>query len=129
MDGKDIFAKTIWAEARGESLEGQKEVARVIRERAAQNKSYWGGSKIEDVCRKPNQFSCWNGVTDIDVSKDERSYLQIRSWSDSLYDEPLEKDSDAPDHYLNPNAAGSPAWTKNCDKKYKIGKHQFYRSK
>ena len=54
-----IFAKTIWAEARGEPLEGQIAVANVILNRARQGG--WWGDDIAEVCCKPKQFSCWNG--------------------------------------------------------------------
>ena len=40
----NIFAATIYAEARGEPEEGQIWVAWVIKNRANLNKSYWGGS-------------------------------------------------------------------------------------
>lgn len=125
--GKEIFAKTIYGEARGESREGQQEVARVIRERAAQNKSYWGGSRIEDVCKKPGQFECWqNG----DIRpRDEAAYRSIRSWSDQMYDQPLRSDPNCPDHYNNPDKEGYPEWTNNCNRMHKTGGHQFYRSK
>lgn len=52
------FAKTIWAEARGEPLEGQIAVANVILNRARQGG--WWGDDVVKVCRKPKQFSCWN---------------------------------------------------------------------
>ena len=53
-----IFAKTIWAAARGEPLEGQIAVANVIINRARQGG--WWGDDVVKVCRKPKQFSCWN---------------------------------------------------------------------
>ena len=53
-----IFAKTIWAEARGEPLDGQIAVANVILNRARQGG--WWGDDVVKVCRKPKQFSCWN---------------------------------------------------------------------
>ena len=125
--GKEIFAKTIYAEARGEPVDGQKEVGRVIRERAAQNKSYWGGNTIEGVCKQPGQFECWNGVNDIVINEPD-VYDSIREWSDSMYDQPLRSDANCPDHYNNPDKEGYPDWTKNCKQMHKIGNHQFYRS-
>ena len=52
------FAKTIWAEARGEPLDGQIAVANVILNRARQGG--WWGDDVAGVCCKPKQFSCWN---------------------------------------------------------------------
>jgi len=125
-NGKDIFAKTIWAEARGEPVRGQKMVANVIKERAAQNKSNFGGSSIEGVCKKDKQFSCWNGKTDIDVSRDVTSYNQIRQWSDSMYDAPNIANRNTPDHYYNPSIV-NPSWAKKCRETETIGNHKFVR--
>lgn len=54
----DIFARTIWGEARGEPLAGRHAVACVIMNRV--KRGGWWGSTIKDVCLHPWQFSCWN---------------------------------------------------------------------
>lgn len=54
----DTMARTIYGEARGESQDGKLAVAHVIRNRA--ERGGWWGASIEDVCRHPWQFSCWN---------------------------------------------------------------------
>lgn len=129
MDGKEVFAKTIYAEARGEPLEGQQWVAWVIKNRAYRNKPYWGGNTIKGVCLQPYQFECWNGRTDIPINE-PAVYKKIRSWSDALYDAPHSKDpTQNCDYYNNPAKEGMPAWTKNVDLIRKIGNHNFYRSK
>lgn len=59
----DVFARTIWGEARGEGEQGMQAVANVIMNRVkhAQDKGrFWWGSSIIQVCQKPYQFSCWN---------------------------------------------------------------------
>ena len=61
MTDVDILALTVWAESRGEPVEGQIAVANVIKNRVALGR--WGGS-FEAVCRAPMQFSCWNEGTD-----------------------------------------------------------------
>jgi len=56
---KDIFAATVWAEARGEGIVGMAAVAAVIRNRLEGiYKRY--GTTWAHVCLKPWQFSCWN---------------------------------------------------------------------
>lgn len=57
----DVLAVTLWAEARGEPIEGKAAVASVIRNRVASGR--WGHS-YDSVCRAPWQFSCWNDGTD-----------------------------------------------------------------
>ena len=58
---RDILARTLWGEARGESLAGQIAVAWTIRNRVndGKDKSWWGEG-YAGVCQKPYQFSCWN---------------------------------------------------------------------
>jgi len=120
---KDIFAKTIWAHACDEPIEGQMMVASVLKERAAQNKSYWGGSSIEDVCK---QHVCWNGKNDIDVSSAVKKYNEIRAWSDKMYDAPNISNPKTPDHYYDP-ALDWPDCVKLWTPTEKIGKYQFVR--
>ena len=57
----DVFPQTLYHEARGEGEKGIEHVAWVIRNRAPKDKSYWGGSNIDNVCRQSGQFECWDG--------------------------------------------------------------------
>ena len=59
MIEQEILARTIWAEARGESAEGQKAIANVVNNRIASGKTWWGND-VRSVCLTPYQFSCWN---------------------------------------------------------------------
>ena len=61
------LAKTIYGEARGESIETMLAVGWVIRNRL-QAKHY--GSTYKDVVLQPKQFSCWN--------KDDPNYKVIK---------------------------------------------------
>ncbi len=59
----DILARTIYGEARGESISGQEAIASVVLNRLkfSQKKGrYWWGNSIENICKHPYQFSCWN---------------------------------------------------------------------
>ncbi len=59
----DVFARTLWGEARGEGHIGMVAVACVVLnrvERAEITGKYWWGSNIVQICQKPYQFSCWN---------------------------------------------------------------------
>lgn len=58
---RDILARTLWGEARGEGLAGQIAVAWTIRNRVNDLKTGpWRGEGYSGVCQKPYQFSCWN---------------------------------------------------------------------
>ena len=63
LDEVEVMAKTLYGEARGESVAGIEAVANVILNRvkyAMQKGSFWCGNTITEVCHKPFQFSCWN---------------------------------------------------------------------
>jgi len=63
MTELEIFAKTLYGEARGESLSGIEAIANVILNRVKHAQKigrFWWGKTIEEVCLKPFQFSCWN---------------------------------------------------------------------
>jgi N-acetylmuramoyl-L-alanine amidase len=61
----DTLARTIWGEARGETLTGKESVANVILNRfklSQRRGKMWWGNTIEEICKKPYQFSCWNST-------------------------------------------------------------------
>jgi N-acetylmuramoyl-L-alanine amidase len=124
---KEVFAKTLYAEARGESEEGQKWVAWVIKNRARMNRTYWGGSSIKDVCLFKNQFECWNNKSDIEI-KEPQVYERIRRLTDKIYDAPHGDDpTGGTDHYHNPDKEGHQPWVDNCKLVRRIGNHVFYK--
>ncbi|XP_045463590.1 uncharacterized protein LOC123673176 [Harmonia axyridis] len=129
MSDRDIFAKTIYAEARGEGQEGWEAAAWVIKNRAHANRPHWGGSSIGRVCRQPYQFECWNGRNDIEID-DPSLYNRIKRVTDRIYDEPMSRDpTGGCDHYNNPQKEGYPDWTRNCNRKMDVGNHVFYKEK
>jgi N-acetylmuramoyl-L-alanine amidase len=56
---QEIFAKTIFGEARNQGDLGMVAVASVIMNRS-EKPSWWGGPDVRSICLKPWQFSCWN---------------------------------------------------------------------
>lgn len=124
-----VLLDTIFAEARGESEQGQKAVAWVIKNRADLNRSYWGGNTIAGVCLHPGQFECWNGDGAQRIAEAKRrepgAVAAIESWLPNVF---LGRDpSNGSDHYNNPDKEGYPSWTNNCRRTVKIGHHQFYK--
>ncbi|CAF0855738.1 unnamed protein product [Brachionus calyciflorus] len=110
----EVFAATIYAEARGEPVMGQIWVAWVIKNRARQNRQYWGGNTIKNVCLHNGQFECWNGINSIDMSEETRARdlaIQIaQQVINANHDE-----TNGCDHYNNPRKEGYPPWTNNCE--------------
>jgi N-acetylmuramoyl-L-alanine amidase len=123
-----VFPQTLYHEARGESEEGIQWVAWVIRNRAAKDQSYWGGNKIDNVCKHPGQFECWDGRP-TPINEPDKLELCRRIARDVIDKDAGNDPTAGADHYNNPDKEGQPEWTKNCIKLRKIGGHQFYKSK
>jgi len=118
-----IFAATLYAVARGESELGQRAVVWVIKNRAAKDRSYWGGSSIKGVCLAQSQFECWNGRNSIDVSGEPDAFNKALR----IVNNPGNDPTGGCEYYNNPDKEGYPDWTKRVTRGPKIGNHQFYK--
>jgi N-acetylmuramoyl-L-alanine amidase len=62
----DVLARTIYGEARGETVRGKEAVAAVVMNRLRratdQPRRFGAGQTVESICRQPYQFSCWNAA-------------------------------------------------------------------
>lgn len=129
-----ILAMTIFSEAWGEDIEGQKAVAWVIKNRANQGTKY-GGPTIKGVCLARGQFDCWNdgeaGINaQINANQQSRAaYQAIAAWVPTVY---YGKDNTInSDHYNNPSIQGyldGPPFNYRLRRTVTIGDHQFYQS-
>jgi spore germination cell wall hydrolase CwlJ-like protein len=122
----DTLARTIYGEARGESLTGKIAVGWVVRNRLAAARF---GASIERVCRAPFQFSCWNSG--------DPNLAQLESVTSA---DPVFRDcicaayavlmNEVPDptagatHYHTPRV--SPAWSRGHEACARVGAHEFY---
>ena len=132
MTELEIFAKTLFGEARGEKLPGIEAVANVIINRvkhAIRLGHFWWGKTISEVCLKPFQFSCWN------TSDPNRQLLNQDLSKDAIYQlcERVAKRAIAgflPDntrgatHYHTKNV--NPSWARAAVPCADIGHHLFY---
>lgn len=134
----EVLAQTLYGEARGELnyLEGGIAsliaIGNVVMNRLKQNT--WYGKNIEEICKKPQQFSCWNEndknlqaimmVTHeksnsiYEICKDVAEGILYKSWPD------LTKGSD---HYYSQFLEQTPFWTLGLHPKVKIGHHLFFK--
>ena len=123
----EIFAKTLYGEARGEGLKGIEAVACVIVNRL--KKPCWWGHTIQEVCLKPAQFSCWNKddpnrqLLNTDLSQepifDVCRRVAVRAIKGLLPD--ITKGST---HYHTLSV--NPKWASALVPNVQIGKHLFY---
>jgi spore germination cell wall hydrolase CwlJ-like protein len=131
---RDILARTLWGEARGEELVGQIAVAWTIRNRVddGKDKSWWGEG-YAGVCQKPYQFSCWNkndpnfpylsGAKAIPF----RELAQARIAADQVIDGRVPDPTDGATHYYATTMPKAPTWTKGATQTLYQGHHVFFK--
>ena len=133
MDELEIFAKTLYGEARGESLAGIEAVANVILNRhkiALHTNRIWWGKTISEICLKPRQFSCWNPTDPNfkflhqDLSDDKLYQICKRVALRALHGNLIDNTHGAT-HYHTIRV--NPYWAKGFIPSAQIGNHLFYR--
>lgn len=132
MTELEIFAKTLFGEARGEPLSGIEAVANVIMNRvkhAIRIGNYWWGKTVTEVCLKPFQFSCWN------IADPNRSVLNTDLSNNKVYQICERVAKRALSGFLTDNTKGAthyhtkqinPAWARSAVPCADIGHHLFY---
>lgn len=127
----DAMARTMYGEARGESVLGQLAVAWVIKNRADKAHGWWGSTPY-DVCHHKWQFSCWNAF-DPNSSKlaalpeTDKLYLILKDIADKVLHGKSHDPTDGATHY---KVRGTPAsWDSAVadQKPVQIGRHDFYK--
>ena len=131
---RDILARTLWGEARGEGLAGRVAVAWTIRNRVddGKDKSWWGEG-YTGVCQKPYQFSCWNrndpnyqflsGARQIPF----RELAQCRIAADQVIDGKVQDPTGGATHYYATTMPKAPDWASKAKRTLKLGNHVFFR--
>jgi N-acetylmuramoyl-L-alanine amidase len=131
---RDILARTLWGEARGESLAGQIAVACTIRNRVndGKDKSWWGEG-YAGVCQKPYQFSCWNrndpnfaylsGAKKIPF----RELAQARIAADQVINGKVPDPTAGATHYYATSMPKPPVWVKGAKETLRLGHHVFFK--
>ena len=130
----DILARTLWGEARGESLAGQIAVAWTIRNRVNDgNAKSWWGEGYAGVCQKPYQFSCWNkndpnfaylsGAKQIPF----REFAQAKIAAEQVMAGKVPDPTCGATHYYATTMPKSPVWVKGAKQTLKLGRHIFFK--
>jgi len=131
MSDLEILARTIHAEAGGESYEGKIAVGAVIANRAAAERF---GDGIKGVILKKGQFSPWNSWTGYAKGEQGKEMLELRASKDSykaandILTSNYTDKTDGATHYLNPDVS-TPFWLDDMKNRkrgtVKIGDHLF----
>ncbi|VVO11893.1 cell wall hydrolase [Pseudomonas fluorescens] len=135
---RDILARTLWGEARGEGLAGQIAVAWTIRNRVEMDlhndgKPDWWGEGYAGVCQKAWQFSCWNkndpnfpflsGAKPISAAQ----YAQAQQAALGVIDGKQPDPTGGATHYYATTMPKAPAWTARAKQTLKLGRHIFFK--
>ena len=130
---RDVLARTLWGEARGEGARGMIGVANVVlnRVKVAQEKGkFWWGNNIIQVCQKPYQFSCWNR-SDPNFKKlqnigiEDKHFAKAMEIAGLAIAEQLEDLTRGSTHYHAKEI--KPYWSRAKEPIAVIGSHIFYR--
>ncbi|WP_439878845.1 cell wall hydrolase [Pseudomonas prosekii] len=131
---RDILARTLWGEARGESLAGQIAVAWTIRNRVNDGKTNsWWGEGYAGVCLAPYQFSCWN-KTDPNFAYLSsankipfRELAKARIAADQVIDGKVPDPTGGATHYYAVAMKNAPAWAAKAKQTLRLGHHIFFK--
>jgi spore germination cell wall hydrolase CwlJ-like protein len=131
---RDILARTLWGEARGESLTGQIAVAWTIRNRVNDGKARsWWGEGYAGVCQKPYQFSCWNksdpnfpylsGAKPIPGVE----FARAQKAADLVMYGVEQDPTGGATHYYATTMPKAPAWAAGAKQTLKLERHVFFK--
>jgi spore germination cell wall hydrolase CwlJ-like protein len=130
LDEVDVLTRTVYGEARGESVDGQAAVAWVIQNRAAKGRAYMG-TTIKEVCLRPHQFSCWdsndpNRRTLLTLDTNSPLYRNIREVVEQVLNGTRADNTHGSLHYHASRI--KPKWTNGKTPVVTIGNHSFYNN-
>ena len=131
---RDVLARTLWGEARGESLAGQIAAAWTIRNRVNDGKAKsWWGESYAGVCQKPHQFSCWNrndpnyvylsGAKPIPF----REFAQAQIAAEQVMSGKVPDPTNGATHYYATTMPKPPVWVKGAKQTLELGRHVFFK--
>ena len=131
---RDILARTLWGEARGESMAGMIAVAWTIRNRVNDGKTKsWWGEGYAGVCQARYQFSCWNkndpnypylsGAKPIPVGEMAKAMMAATAVIDGAQPDP----TGGATHYYSTIMPRAPGWAAKSNRTLKLGRHVFFK--
>ncbi|MFJ2364465.1 cell wall hydrolase [Pseudomonas sp. NPDC087697] len=132
---RDVLARTLWGEARGEGLAGQIAVAWTIRNRVNDGKANsWWGEGFAGVCLKAWQFSCWSqndpnyaylsGAKPIPAGQ----FAQAQKAADQVIAGTVPDPTGGATHYYATTMPKAPVWVPGAKQTLKLGHHVFFKN-
>lgn len=131
---RDILARTLWAEARGEGVVGQIAVAWTIRNRVNDGKAKsWWGEGYAGVCLKAWQLSCWNkndpnfGYLSATKQIPAGEFAQAQRAAVQVIAGTAADPTGGATHYYATTMPKAPAWVVGAKQTLMLGHHIFYK--
>lgn len=130
---REIWARTVWMEARGDGDVGMLAVAHVINNRFKSGRWSCGGKITHAlICLNDLQFSCWNADRN-DQNREKMAVcdeyddalIYCRSVVRMIEDGDHDPTGNAT-HYYSVSMPLAPVWAASGTFTVKIGKHRFY---
>lgn len=134
---REIFARTVWMEARGEGREGLVACAWSIWNRYRSGRwftTFKGRSSLALACLFDQQFSAWNAARD-DANREamavcdynDADLIRCRAVCDGVIDGTIIDPTDGATHYFYAGMAAWPTWHEKATLTVQVGKHRFYK--
>ena len=131
---RDVLARTLWGEARGEGMDGMVATGWTIRNRVNDGKvRSWWGEGYAGVCQKPYQFSCWNsndpnypylsGAKQIPVAEFAKCQLAAQQVIEGAKPDP----TGGATHYYSTSMPKPPRWVEGAKQTLRLGHHIFFK--
>lgn len=132
----NIFARTIYGEARGEyasvngGIASLIAVGNVIMNRLRSPSQF--GKTIQEVCQRPWQFSCWNKCDPnytvlMQADIPDPLFTKCLDVAGKLAQEEWPDLTKGCDHYHAQCMASLPSWARGHKPKLRLGHHIFYQ--
>lgn len=130
MDVRELLARVLWGEDRGEGRAGMQAVACVVMNRA--NNPRWWGRDLRGVLLRPKQFSCLlagdpNRKALLAVTAADPAFRVALQVADAAMARRLRDVTNGADHYLVTSWARRTEWAAGKVPVAIIGNHSFYR--
>lgn len=127
----DVMARTIFGEARGESLPGMQAVGWVITNRARRGPPRFP-STIAGVCKQRHQFTCWSpddpNAKVCAAANDSDPYFVLAVYAAAgVLSGQVPDLTKGSDHYHTIGMRPYPAWAGKMTLQAVIGQHRFYK--
>ena len=128
-DELEMVARTVFGEARGESVRGQEAVAWTIRNRVERPR--WWGKDLISVCRRPYQYSCWlpddPNLAVLKAGTFDHPAFRV-AWAVATYvlEGLVEDPTHGATHYHTLGVR--PSWADSLEVVLELGRHRFYRA-